>query len=338
MITGTPFLKCLWDLTVQVCRKAQIPLYRKTHDPKIFTTVQKIFLYLYKIKRKLTLRSLVEDLKTNKVVQYLRLCRIPNFSTLSHFLTELPMRVLELINDALQALLPSYNAVIIDSTGFECTNPSHYFCQRINSAFPIDGFLTLHAIIDQEQGYIRSFKTLGRKRHDSTTLIPLVKRLKRTFDILFADRGYDSEENYRFLMEEIGCTPLILQKNMLKPLARCKGLYRLLMREIFDYGMYVLRNKVESVFHSIKSRYQSTLSTKTVRNQKKELTLKVLLYNMDKKIASAIAWFLIYVRGLFNKALNSHYHKIKAYFQNIHRKMCCPRMISNTLLHVLHTP
>ena len=302
MTQETPFFKALWNLTVDICHAAQIPLYRKNHDPKVFSTVQKIFLLLYKVKKKLTLRGLIEDLASSKVVEYLGLQRIPNFSTLSYFLTYLPMRIMQLLDAAVQAILPTYNAVIIDSTGFECTHPSHYYCRRINTPFPVDGFMSLHAVIDQESGYIRSFKTIATKVHDSTTLKPLVKKLKKKIRILYADRGYDSEENYRFLIEELGCTPLILQKNILKALDRCKGTYRRIIREIFDYGEYLKRNKVESVFHSIKTRYLCTLSTKHVTNQKKELTIKVILYNLEKKLSAMIALILLYIMGLFNRA------------------------------------
>ena len=299
----TPFFKNLWDITVKICRKAHIPLYCKRHDPKVFTTVQKLFLLLYKTKKKLTLRGLVDDLASSKVVSYLGLCRIPNFSTLSYFITHLPMSIMQMVHDAVQSILPDFDAAIIDSTGFECTNPSHYYCQRCNSPYPVDGFISLHAIIDQENGYIRSFKTIATKVHDSTTLKTLVKKLKKKIKILYADRGYDSEENSRFLAEEIGCTPLILQKNMLKPLHKCKGEYRREMRAIFDYGEYLKRNKIESIFHSIKTKYQSTLQTKTITNQKKELTTKIILYNLEKKITTTITLLLLYIKRVFNRAI-----------------------------------
>jgi hypothetical protein len=283
-VQETPFFKSLWDLTVLVCRQAQVPLYVERHDPKIFTTVQKIYLWLYKVKKKLTLRGLVDDLKSSKVVGYLRLCRVPTFSVLSYFITRLPQRILNLIDDATQALLPAYEAVIIDSTGFECTHPSHYYCKRINSPFPVDGFITLHALIDQENGFIRAHRARAKKIHDSKMLKPLVKDLHRKFEVLYADRGYDSEENYRFLREEIDCIPLILQKNMLKPIENCKGEYRLEMREIFDYGEYLKRNKIEGEFGGIKKQSGSTVTTKKARTQCKEVSIKVLLHNFERKI------------------------------------------------------
>ena len=75
------FLNSLWSLTTDLCNQAQIPLYRQRHDQKVFTYPQKIFLYIYKIKRKLTLRDLIADLQDSNVMNYLGLHRIPNFST-----------------------------------------------------------------------------------------------------------------------------------------------------------------------------------------------------------------------------------------------------------------
>src|SRR3989338_2006554 len=112
-VEETPFFKALWELTLDVCRRAQIPLYVERHDPKIFTTVQKIYLWLYKVKKKLTLRGLVDDLKSSKVVAYLRLCRVPTSSVLSYFSKHLSQRILDMIDDATQAILPAYDAVII---------------------------------------------------------------------------------------------------------------------------------------------------------------------------------------------------------------------------------
>jgi hypothetical protein len=293
VVVEIPFFKSLWDLTVEVCRRAQVPLYVERNDPKIFTTVQKIYLWLYKVKKKLTLRGLVDDLKSSKVVAYLRLSRVPTSSVLSYFGKHLPQRILDMIDDATQAILPAYDAVIIDSTGFECTYPSHYYCRRINSPFLVDGFVTLHAIIDQEHGFVRAHRARAKKIHDSKMLKPLVRKLHRKPELLYADRGYDSEENYRFLREEIDCVPLILQKNILKPLDKCKGDYRREMREIFDYGEYLKRNKIEGEFGGIKKQYGSTVTTKKARTQRKEISIKVLLHNFERKIRMKIR-LLIY--------------------------------------------
>lgn len=280
------FLKSLWESTIDVCRTAQIPLYVKKHDPKIFTTVQKFYLYLYKIKKKLTLRGLIEDLATSKIVDFLHLDHLPNFSTLSYFIKKLSSKLVLAIDKAVQKILPDYKKVIVDSTGFECTNPSHYYCFRRDK--PVDGFITLHAIIDQENGFIRTHETRAKKVHDSKMLIPLLMNLFKKPEILYADRGYDSEENYAFVVEKIECVPLIFQKNILKPIEKCKGKYRLEMREIFDYGEYLKRNKIEGIFSALKRKYGSTLSTKDVNTQEKELTLKVIIYNLEKKIKMTI--------------------------------------------------
>lgn len=282
----------LWDLTCKICHCAQVPLYVERHDPKVFTTVQKIFLYLYKLKKKLTLRGLIEDLSSSKLVGYLRLARIPNYSTLSYFITSLSSRIISAIDEVVQEILPDYEGVIVDSTGFECTHPSHYYCKRRNSPYPVDGFITLHAIIDQERGFIRAHKTRAKKVHDSKMLIPLVKKLRKRPRIAYADRGYDSEENYRFLVQEIACTPLILQKNMLKPIENCSGKHRLEIRAIFDYGEYLKRNKIEATFSALKRKLGSCLSTRKIRTQEKELTLKIIIYNIEKMMKITITIIL----------------------------------------------
>lgn len=291
------FLNNLWRETRAVCCKARIPLYESRHDPKVFTMVQKVFLYLYKLKKKLTLRSLVDDLRDSGVVKYLGLYRIPNFSTLSYFISGLSQSVVDALHAATQSLLPSYERVIIDSTGFSLSHPSHYYCHRIKTGYPVDGFISLHAIIDQENGFVRSHRTLVHKAHDSTMLQPLVKDLEVEPRIMYADRGYDSSANYDFLVER-DCVPLILQKCILKPLAKCKGAHRCAMRRTFDYGEYLKRNKIEAVFSSIKRKYGGTLRTKSSSTQCKELGFMVLLYNLEKKILVIVLW----TQRVFNKA------------------------------------
>lgn len=115
-------------------------------------------------------------------------------------------------------------------------------------------------------------------------LISLLKKLEKKPEILYADRGFDSEKNYEFTIEKLDCTPLILQKNMLKPARKCKGEYRLQIREIFDYGEYLKRNKIEAIFSALKRKYGCTLTTRKVKTQEKELTLKIIIYNLEKKI------------------------------------------------------
>lgn len=269
---------------------ANVPLYDYRHNPKVFTNVQKIFLLLYKAKKKLTLRSLVEDLSTSKVKQYIGLWRVPNFSTLSHFLSGLSQCIVDALHAATQSVLPRFENVIIDSTGFSVSHPSHYYCYRRKTGYPVDGFITLHAIVDQENGFVRAHKTLAHKVHDSKMLKPLVKMLDKPPNIIYGDRGYDSEENYEFIVEKIECIPLILQKNMLKSLHKCKGTHRKAMREIFDYGEYLSRNKIEAVFSAIKRKYTGTLTTRTTKNQCKELGLIILLYNLEKKLIVILIW------------------------------------------------
>jgi transposase len=284
------FLNSLWSMTTDLCHEAQIPLYRERNDPKVFTTVQKIYLYFYKIKRKFTLRDLVEDLKDSNVVKYLGLSRIPNFSTLSYFLKTLPGRLVLLLKKAVDEIIPKSTKVIVDSTGFECTYPSHYYCFRRDKQ--VDGFLTLHALVDQEHGYFREFIITEKKHHDSTMLKPLVEGLSDVkIEIVYGDRGYDSEKNYRYLLLEKDCLPLILQKNMLKPVERCSGELRLEIREVFDYGEYLKRNKIEAIFSALKRKYSSSLRSRNVESQRKELYLKVILFNMEKKITEVILIF-----------------------------------------------
>ena len=291
------FFNKLWDLTVQVCSDAQIPIYRKRHDPKVFTTVQKLFLWFYKVKKRLTLRDLIDDLATSTLVEYLHLPRIPNFSMLSHFIESLPVKVLLLVEHAIEKILPDFEEIIVDSTGFECTHPSHYFCQRIDSKYPSDGFITLYAVVDQENGYVRTQSTRARKTHDSKMFQPLVKKIKSKITVCRADRGHDSEKNYAYLVEERDCVPLILQKNMLKPLDKCKGEYRREIREIFDYGNYLKRNKIEGIFSAIKRKFGCALTTRTLRNQHKELLLKVIVYNLERKIRTTILFIILRLKS-----------------------------------------
>ena len=293
------FLNSLWSLTIDLCHEAQIPLYPETHDPRIYTYPQKLCLYLYMTRRKLTLRNLVDDLKDSAIMRYLNLRRIPNFSMLSYFIKTLPERFLALIFKTLDASMPKSTSIIIDSTGFECDHPSHYYCFRRDK--PVDGFVTLHALIDQKYGHFRNFIITETKHHDSVMLQPLVEGLDEDkIDILYGDRGYDSEENYRFLIEQKDCLPLILQKNILKDIEKCKGDYRLAIREVFDYGEYLKRNKIEAIFSALKRKLGSWLRTRSVESQKKELRIKVILFNMEKKITMI---FVIIVENTFQQNL-----------------------------------
>jgi len=53
---------------------------------------------------------------------------------------------------------------------------------------------------------------------------------------------------------------------------------------IFDEKIYHQRSKVETVFSVIKRKYECFVLSKTFETQKRELLLRMIAYNIDRKL------------------------------------------------------
>jgi len=100
------------------------------------------------------------------------------------------------------------------------------------------------------------------------------------------DKGYDSENIHALIREEMKADSIIplRQRNRKK----VGGKYRKQLHPVFDKIKYNQRNLAETTFSVVKRKFGETLRARKFRNQVKEIKLKLIVYNIDKKVVEII--------------------------------------------------
>ena len=125
---------------------------------------------------------------------------------------------------------------------------------------------------------------------DTVDAKPLVRKLAKHYEpeVFCADRGYDDEKLFKLVFEELNAYPLIFQKNFHVPKYKRKGTYRKQTFDVFDYGEYLQRNKVETAISMFKRKFGFSIRSRNGKLQKVEAFTRIIAYNIDRLIESSI--------------------------------------------------
>lgn len=275
------------DFCYELFRIAEIPMHFSKYSNKLYSNYKHLFLLVYKQSRKFTFEELLTDLADNLTLRaYLGLDKLPHYTTLIKFAQKLPNMVLDKLLSAFKSLIAPPKRVAIDSTGISLDNASPHYCKRIGLLFKKRPFLKSTFIVDIEQYIILLCKNRKKTRHDTVDAKPLIKRLSEIYEpeVFYADRGYDDEEVFKLVFENLNAYPLIFQKRQNVPKHRRQGLYRKKTFSEFDYCEYLQRNKIETVNSMFKKRFGSSIKAKTNKTQKFEMLTRIIAFNIDRLI------------------------------------------------------
>ena len=175
--------------------------------------------------------------------------------------------------------------IAVDSTGFRTGNSSIWYDIRIKRKNKRKDCIKLHISIDVDTGIIHWFIMTSSRRHDSPEFKNLIKHLPELGNVL-GDKGYSSRKNCQIVADKDG-KPYLHFKDNATNKAKGKSAWIISIREYKNnteewLSTYHLRSIVESVFSSIKKRWGSFLRSLKKWMQKKELSLKVLSYNIKQ--------------------------------------------------------
>jgi len=287
------------DFCYKLFRLAKIPIYTSKYSNKLYTSFQHLFLLVYKQFRKFTYEELLTDLASNKDLKsYLAFRKLPHYSTIIKFSKRLPMKILDKLVLSFRKLIPQPKKVAIDATGISLDNASLHYCKRIEKKVGKRPFMKTTFIVDIETYIILLCNQRKKTRHDTIDAKPMIKKLSKYYkpDILYADRGYDSENIFELCFEKLKAYPLILQRRLNIPKHRRHGTYRKLTIDIFDYGEYLQRNKIETVNSMFKRRFGSKAKSRNVKSQKIEILTRVIAYNIDRLIRITKNYILLIIK------------------------------------------
>lgn len=295
----TSKFKKVADFCYELFGEAGLVLHKSKFSNKLYTQYQHLFLLVYKQFRKFTYKELLEDLSDNITLRaYLGLNKLPNYTTLIKFAKRLPAFIFEKLITAFHRFIKQPEKVAIDGTGISLDNASPHYCKRIGKKYHKRPFLKLSVIVEIKHYLILQFKVRKKARHDLIDAYPMVKKLAKNYqpEAFYGDRGYDAEKLFKLVFEELGAYPLILQKRLDVPKHRRKGRYRKETIDVFDYGEYLQRNKVETAFSILKRKFGFSIKSKDVKNQKVEAMCRIVAYNIDRMLEAGKRVILIFIR------------------------------------------
>jgi len=212
--------------------------------------------------------------------------RIPHFTTLQKFVQRTSKKLFETLVRACRKLLKLKEVTAsIDGTGFSNTNPSQYYCKRVDGKTAKNYTKTLF-LADNKTKLILNIRTHSDNRNETIDFIPLVRELKTTLSCVLADKAYDSKANRRYCWDnniEVHI-PVREWKQQrqgygLKPFLKNK--YRKKAAKLFNKQKYNYRALVESVNSAIKRTLGSYICSKRADNQQKQATIKTIAYNIE---------------------------------------------------------
>ena len=272
---------------LKVCHTMELPLHYNRKGPKTFTNYQRVGLIVLFLRSKKALRDFVSELYEMKWVSWLGLKEIPGKSTLHDWLKLFDLTKLRQFNQ--QVLVDQQPKMMaVDATGIDSWQRSRHYERRIGASYM--PYAKLDILVDTNTLFIYDFVLRIKPRHDVLGAKTMFKRMKNKNILILADRGYDSEPLHKIAKEKgnLMFAP-VRDFHVRKPggsnRRRCsKG-----------NKQYSRRNTVESVIHSLKSRFTSLRSKKACL-KKRELAWQVIVYNLQK-ISKQLA---AYLKLLFN--------------------------------------
>ena len=207
---------------------------------------------------------------------------IPHHTTLQKFLKRIPLGIWDLILSETYKLFCTRNAnTAIDATGFDELHASHYYEKRVKIDVNKRRYMKHSIFIDTDLQAIIASCGKESGPHDTIDFKPLIKFGSKfvKVKIVTADKGYDSEENHRFVREEIGAESIIPARYD-NSVWRMRGYYRKKMRRNFPLKKYHQRSKVETINSVEKRKFGQYLRSAKLEMRQKELKLIDIVYNI----------------------------------------------------------
>ena len=256
------------------------PLGRKPHDPRIVALC-----CILRIALRHTYESIEAYLKRDEYLKrILGTNRLPGHSVIHRGMDRLSMTYLRMaLRKTIWRMRRAGMDMAVDATGFSITDRSMWFDIRIRRKSTRGECIKLHIAVDVDTGVIHSFSITGWRGGDSTEFPRLMRDLPDLGKVM-GDAAYSSHDNLR-LVEEKGGVPFIKFK---KHAVAKQGIPTPWKRSLRTFladpegwmATYHRRSIVEAVFSSIKRTWGSTLRSRKHWNQRRELALKVLAYDV----------------------------------------------------------
>lgn len=269
----------------RVLKRLRVRRFKSRFSNRLFSVWQHVALLVLLAYENKSYRRFVDWLSVcSELVAFLRLKRIPHFTTLQKALSRIGRAFLE----GFLRMFSGRRAAIAapDSTGFRPTRASfHYFKKITRNGMERRKrrrFVKPTIFADMHSQLVLSVKVRRGPANDSPDFKPVLQKAKTKIALVVADKGYDSEENHQ-QAHAMGADCIIPPRNQHVPVCRTKGRWRKKMKRGYSLRRYHQRSKVETIFSVVKRLSGDSLRSTSVRMQNREQTLKFIAYNAHRK-------------------------------------------------------
>jgi hypothetical protein len=243
-------------------------------------------------------------LRISHIPKMLHLKKIPHFTTLQKFADRLQVPMLEKL--LLQSgKTNSFHRAGLDATGVTFRNPSRHYEKRMTDfgrkLISKKDFFKCAIVADLDHQLILAVKTRKKARNDNMDFVPLWNKIKHLpFSWFYMDRGYDSNKNHELIFESgqksFGCL-----KQLSVPIYKTKGVYRKKMKRQLSHRKKNWRALIESINKAFKTVVGHVVEAKKYHTQKVELVLKLITYNLYRRITRKINFYVVWIVHQFRQ-------------------------------------
>ena len=268
----------------RVLRNSRIPLFLHRKSNHVFTVWQHLVLLTIKQYEGKSYRMFVEWLiEAHYLRLFLRLSRVPHFTTLQKFTDRINNALLEKIISSFIVISGTKRIFVgIDSTGFKVPHASQYYTEQIGSRRK---YVKLSIGADVLRQIICTIKRRrALTRHDNIDFRPIITTTSAILplSIVTGDKGYDSEDNHLLVREGLHAFSVIPARYGDVPIWRTHGRYRKQMKRGYSTLLYNQRNKDETIISVMKRLFGEHLMSRLIRTQNRELSFRCITYNMHR--------------------------------------------------------
>ena len=268
-------------------QSSRLNLYSCKYSKRVYTQHQLLALVLLKEYISTDYRDFVELIELMRdIKEKLDLDKIPHYTTLQKFVSRIPSSLFNLVLSRTIKLfyLHGENASItaIDATGFTSSYASHYYSRRTGKLRR--SFLKTSIAVDTDKKVVLGWKISQKADHDVKHAKALIRQSNKSkkSECYVMDKGYDSEKIHVLIREEIKADSIIPVR--VRKRKRIKGKYRRQLNLTFDKIKYNKRNIAETTFSVVKRKFGEVLRARKFYNQVKEIKIKLIAYNINKKV------------------------------------------------------
>lgn len=223
-----------------------------------------------------------------------RICRafgmkvLPGKSTIQRGMALLSINLLREINLLLlKDIVKKQLNILIDSSGIRIFARSIWFCIRIKKEISKRECDKVHLAVYADLLLVLNWRITNGKRHDSPFFVILLEPFKWLGNVM-ADKGYLSRKNFQFVFDRKGQAYIPFKKGKKKGSTDSPKSYPA-WKFAFHFwktlngiymSIYHQRSRIEAVFSAIKKRYGDKLNCKSAKMRRKEMSLRLIAYNI----------------------------------------------------------